>query len=1144
MKTTKKKSLYDTIVSKKNIYNAIYCLDSYVFEKGLLNKEDLELYVALRDKFDFKLIDETISDCEEKLRQILTEKSTLFDVTVYFKIKKFEPGKDRKTDEIKYRPIHTARLIDQICMVSMLLPLMFDDSTGVRKKSELTKMIPHNFYGNIPGSNVEVLFKPWISQYKSYTDNIIAHCKEYRENHRYKTEITLDIKNFFPSISPEFIFNYIRKKLDFTFTAPEDKKILETVLTKLLIFNIKPENLDGWEKVYYGETVPDGKDGFLNRGIAQGLPQSYFFGNLCMIEIRKELMSLDDFKHSESFFYVDDSVIYIGQEYDKDRFQNTIKQINDTVAKIGNPVQRDDSFKEMKEQLNDSQYLFQSDIDYTIKFHDSDKSEFCRIEDAGMSIAGLEPLMRNVSMAASILSNVDEIEDTYSEDKLGKVSELIDDEIHRLKTEIAKKESADVKDAKDNPDARLKLLKRYKRFYLYRLRLLERRLSDEIADKDIDDFKKRFKVPCISNKCKLASCKQTVIEEWFETFDEEIFQSEARMFITMLPLFRAESFLSELITFEQELVNGHCGTMKYLFFTQDLSATLILKGLTCNPYASISRLVRQHISPIRSLSPLRQKRNFESFGKKLYNYREAISKKLSDPEFTSDENEQILNEYVNFVFANSDEYVRIILNAFYSVQNEIEPGDARTFTKYSSRGLHYTELRILTRLRNKNFVFKKFIRALDDIDASDLDNRMIIDMGLLEVVNVFISKVKNPEWIDNIILTHRVVKGLWYNGSKFMNSYTLHNEEHAVTLIKAVVRLVKAIDYLNIKQTDYYILFLACYLHDVSMVIHPNIRSFCNGDHESLAIISDFITEANDVLHKIKDVDAGSRVSPETKFKEVGHLLIEQFESVYNYFSENIRRGHPKDSAAKIREWKDSVLSHLAPLLLSHVAKVAESHGYDVAEVYGLKSEAQCSLVSEKYSMILIRLADLMDVANDRINYNLLRQNVSHMAQISQFHWISHLITDEIQISPTFKADDNINNPIETRKIIERLNFNLFINVKFLEATKPLCKKCCLENPLDTNVVKLPNEYAGSEGFMLEMFRDKVNESVTSCPVLCRWMVKKHEWFVNELRQLNAYLNAVNDRWFKTEIRFNIIYRDDFPLDRDLYDAVYEYING
>ena len=149
---------------------------------------------------------------------------------------------------------------------------------------------------------------------------------------------------------------------------------------------------------------------------------------------------------------------------------------------------------------------------------------------------------------------------------------------------------------------------------------------------------------------------------------------------------------------------------------------------------------------------------------------------------TNDKDKQFLPSFTNFVFKNSEEYVRIILNAYYSVQNDIDPSNAHTFTKTTSRGLHYTELRILSRLRNKNFCLDEFIRALQDIDATNLDNKMSIDMGLLEVIHVFISKVKNPEWIDNIILTHRVVKGLWYNGSKFMNSYTLHNEEHAVTL--------------------------------------------------------------------------------------------------------------------------------------------------------------------------------------------------------------------------------------------------------------------------------------------------------------------------------------------------------------------------
>lgn len=1133
-------TLYETIISEQNIYNAIYCLESYVFEKGLLDTDDLQRYVALRDKFDFTNISKTIKECQAKLRKLLNEEpNELFDVKVYFKIKKLEEGIDGKTDKIKYRPLHTASLIDQICMVCMLLPLMFDDSSGIRKRSELTKMIPHNFYGNIPSCRVETLFKPWIKQYKFYTDNIIQHCKEYKNNHRYNTEVTLDIKNFFPSISPEFIFEYVRNKLSYTFQSEEDRAMLDLVLTKLLVFNISIENLTGWEVEYYGDVVPDSKNGFFNRGIAQGLPQSYLWGNLCMIEIRKKLMRIDDFKDCDAYFYVDDSVIYISKGYNKELFNKTITKLNDAIAEIGKSVV-DETKLAFKGLLTDVQYRFQQSMEYKIKFHDSDKSEFCRIEDADMSIAGLDPLMRNVSMASAIFSNVDEIEDSYSEDKLKNVNTLIEDEIARIKIEVDKNNGED-SNKQSKAEARLKLLRRYRRFYLYRLRLLDHRLSDEITDEQLDDFKLRYKIFCKSDKCKLEVCKKDAMHSWFDSFDEEIFQSEARMLITMLPLHRAKLLLKDIQEFELWLTNGNCGNAKYLFFSNDFETSLRLKDLYCNPYASISRIVRNHISPIRSFSPSRQKRNFERFAKSLLEYKQSCVKKKNTD---SKEGEEIIKWYTEFVFANSDEYCRNILNAFYSVQNEIEPSDARTFTKYSSRGLHYTELRILTRLRNREFDTKKFVRALEDIDATDLDNRMSIDMGLLEVINIFISKVRNPEWIDNIILTHRVVKGLWYNGSKFMNSYTLHNEEHAVTLIKAVVKLVKAIDFLNIKQTDYYIIFLACYLHDVSMVIHPNINSFCNDSHGTHSIISEFITDAHKVLNEVLPKTPDARESTDVKFKKVGHLLIKQFESIYNYFSDNIRSGHPKDSANMIRSWKDSVLKHLAPILLSHVAKISESHGYDTAEVYGLKSDAGCSLVSEKYSMILIRLADLMDVANDRINYNLLRQNVSHMAPVSQFHWISHLITDEIQLAPTYQIADGKDVPIGKRKISEHLNFNLFINVKFLETTKKHCKECLMVNPLNTTIVNLPEEYSDCDGMMLEMFHSDMRDSKDKpCPVLCRWMVKKHEWFINELKQLNHYLNAVNDRWFTTQIRLNIIYRDDFPLDRDLYDAVYEFIN-
>lgn len=80
-----KKSLRDIIISEENIYNAIYCMESYVFEKGLLNKDDLELYTALHDKFNFNIIKDVIKECQNTLHSILSDPKKLFDVRVYFR---------------------------------------------------------------------------------------------------------------------------------------------------------------------------------------------------------------------------------------------------------------------------------------------------------------------------------------------------------------------------------------------------------------------------------------------------------------------------------------------------------------------------------------------------------------------------------------------------------------------------------------------------------------------------------------------------------------------------------------------------------------------------------------------------------------------------------------------------------------------------------------------------------------------------------------------------------------------------------------------------------------------------------------------------------------------------------------------------
>ena len=229
-----------------------------------------------------------------------------------------------------------------------------------------------------------------------------------------------------------------------------------------------------------------------------------------------------------------------------------------------------------------------------------------------------------------------------------------------------------------------------------------------------------------------------------------------------------------------------------------------------------------------------------------------------------------------------------------------------------------------------------------------------------------------------------------------MNSYTLHNEEHAVTLITKSLELTNRIDYFVLKDLDFYILFLACYLHDISMVIHPDMGRLSSENGKNLVLIAELMERMKGAVCAFNDIKLDDKKN--SRYKNAGKFLVDVFNEVYGYFESLVRDNHAKDSAEFIRTRSNSLLNYLEPTLLSFVAKVSESHGYDVWDVYGLKSRAKDDTISLKYLMILIRMADLLDVANDRVNYHLLRQNLKNLSATSKFHWISHLVTDKIEL--------------------------------------------------------------------------------------------------------------------------------------------------
>ena len=178
-----------------------------------------------------------------------------------------------------------------------------------------------------------------------------------------------------------------------------------------------------------------------------------------------------------------------------------------------------------------------------------------------------------------------------------------------------------------------------------------------------------------------------------------------------------------------------------------------------------------------------------------------------------------------------------------------------------------------------------------------------------------------------------------------------------------------------------------------------------------------------------------------SRIKKAGNFLVKVFNDVYSYFENEVRAYHAKDSAQFIKDRSNSLLSYLEPTLLSLVAKVSESHGYDIPHIYGLRSRAKDDTVSLKYLMMLIRLADLMDVASDRVNYHLLRQNLANLSLTSKFHWISHLVTDKMELKPKYKIEKSNNKNRFKGCIHETIEFNLYLNIKQL-TNAPKTKKC------------------------------------------------------------------------------------------------------
>lgn len=397
-------------------------------------------------------------------------------------------------------------------------------------------------------------------------------------------------------------------------------------------------------------------------------------------------------------------------------------------------------------------------------------------------------------------------------------------------------------------------------------------------------------------------------------------------------------------------------------------------------------------------------------------------------------------------------------------------------------------------------------------------------------MSIFYSFVKEPVRIDNLIVTHKYICDVWKNGSKHLYFYTLHNQEHAIVLIQNIVKLINTIDFLKISSIDYYILFLACYLHDISMVKIPACDSFLLDTDKADELAKTLLDSYNEEFNKAnltKNVQGN-----DIDILSVKKYMLDSYRKIDNYFEEAVRSKHANDSAAEIR--KRSELNYLDTSMRELVAEVSEAHGADERDIYGIKSVASKQLISIKFDKILLRLADLLDMSSYRVSKPILYHNVEQMSEESAFHWISHLLTKGYSLRTEYEITDNAH-VLAPKNIIEKLVLEIPVNISQMSALT--CGRTCKKVGIDRNRLS-------QQGIVLvcgQECKDNGNQE-RNCNFLCKWFCVKNENLIKELAALKEYLNRNKNNYFKSAIEIRIKCNDRTSLDARQFEILNEYI--
>lgn len=397
---------------------------------------------------------------------------------------------------------------------------------------------------------------------------------------------------------------------------------------------------------------------------------------------------------------------------------------------------------------------------------------------------------------------------------------------------------------------------------------------------------------------------------------------------------------------------------------------------------------------------------------------------------------------------------------------------------YLPYGIAFWQFRLIQLSKARGTSFRKYLDLALTVlsDTSDSSN-LPVDVSYIKQAGLYQHYVGDAELVDKLFQIIRYVENSWKNGSKDCFFYTLHNQDHALQLIKKIHLLIEESGFaIFMNKKEAFRLFAACYLHDIAMLSPPSKKLIDNKGSNGFKKFSENIVS----LPKIDP----KRFKDKITFK----ALLDIHKHVESYYEALVRDQHPYIT--------EEVLNGDYPNLPLSVAErrdiglICSAHGWYKKDIENLLTDDLHDgrhPLNLKLLSLLLRIGDLCDVSGDRVSRDVLDRNYSRMDDLSIFHWAKHLSVERLEIERVTGSS--------TKHSLVRIGIlhNYLPNMHLEEGLiKERCKEIC----------KVPSAN--------EVISQLSGPSGETCRFHCIFINAVYRYFFEEVDFINRYFKDKN----------------------------------